>query len=453
MSRTAGRPMETEDGVSLAMAGEGVEGADVKSMPVSHNGLSLELLEELTALAAEKVAAGGLQLVGEGGILPELAQHLMQATLEAEMDQHLAAEAGTVGGRGSRSGGNTRNGYRAKRVITEVGTVTVQVPRDRLGTFAPRLLPKYARRTGALDEMVLSLTAKGLTSGEIVAHLAEVYGMTTSKETVSTITDQALESMAEWRTRPLDPVYPVVFVDAIHVKIRDGQVANRPVYVAIAVTVDGYREILGLWTGDGGEGAKYWQSVLTEIKNRGVRDVLMLVCDGLSALPDAVSVVWPRTVVQTCIVHLIRGSMRYASRRDWADVARDLKPVYTAVNEEQACRRLDDFDEKWGTKYPSITGTWQRAWSEFVPFLAFPDAIRQVVYTTNAIESLNARYRRAAQACGHFPNEQAALKRLYLATLALDPSGRGRQRWSNRWKAALNQFDLIFDGRLTAGGV
>ncbi|MFI1488060.1 IS256 family transposase [Streptomyces sp. NPDC020747] len=446
--------MEAADGVSLGVAGEGVEGADVKSMPVSANGLSSELLEELAALAAEKVRLGGLRLMGEGGLLPELAQHLMQAALEAEMDVHLAAEAGRAGGRGSRSGGNMRNGYRAKKVMTEVGTVTVQVPRDRLGTFSPRLLPKYARRTGAaLDEMVLSLTAKGLTSGEIVAHLAEAYGMTTTKETVSTITDKALESMAEWRTRPLDAVYPVVFIDAIHVRIRDGHVANRPVYVAIAVTADGHREILGLWAGDGGEGAKYWQTVLTEIKNRGVRDVLMLVCDGLSALPDAVNTVWPQTVVQTCIVHLIRGSLRYASRRDWAEVARDLKPVYTAVNEEQARQRLADFDDTWGKKYPSITGIWERSWSEFVPFLGLPDAIRQVVYTTNAIESLNARYRRAAQACGHFPNETAALKRLYLTTLALDPTGRGRQRWNNRWKSALNEFDLLFDGRLTAGRV
>ncbi|MFJ5812242.1 IS256 family transposase [Streptomyces sp. NPDC093093] len=422
-------------------------------MPVSENGLSVELLEELAALAAEKTAAGGLRLMGEGGILPELAQHLMQAALEAEMDLHLADESVRASGRGSRSGGNMRNGYRAKKVMTEVGPVVVNVPRDRLGTFRPGLLPKYARRTGALDEMVLSLTGKGLTSGEIVAHLAEVYGMATSKETVSTITDKALESMAEWRTRPLDSVYPVVFIDAIHVRIRDGQVANRPIYVAIAVTADGYREILGLWTGQGGEGAKYWQTVLTEIRNRGVKDVLMLVCDGLTALPDAVAAIWPQTVVQTCVVHLIRNSMRYASRRDTAEIARDLKPVYTAVDETQARCRLTEFKEKWDSRYPSISGIWERSWNEFVPFLSLPPAIRQVVYTTNAIESLNARYRRAAQACGHFPNETAALKRLYLATLALDPTGRGRQRWNNRWKAALNEFDVLFDGRLTANQV
>lgn len=363
------------------------------------------MLEELAALGAEKVRGGeGLRLMGEGGLLPELAQHLMQAALEAEMDEHLAADAGRIGGRGSRSGGNMRNGYRAKKVMTEVGAVTVQVSRDRLGTFRPRLLPVHARRTGVLDDLVLSPA---------------------TKETISTITGKALESMAEWRTRPLDRVYPVVFIDAVHVKIRDGHVANRPIYVAVAVTADGYHEILGLWAGNGGEGAKYWQTVLTEIKNRGVRDVLMLVCDGLSALPDAVNTVWPQTVVQTCVVHLIRASLRYASRRDRAEVARDLKPVYTAVNEEESRQRLADFDATRGKRYPSIAGTWQRAWSEFVPFLGLPDAIRQVVYTTNAIKSLNARYRRAASACGHFPNEQAALKRLYLATLAIDPTGQG----------------------------
>ncbi|MFJ5899419.1 IS256 family transposase [Streptomyces sp. NPDC093064] len=279
MSTTTDHRIETLGSVSLAVADGSVQGADVKSMPVSPNGLSSELLEELATLAAEKVRGEGLRLMGEGGLLPELAQHLMQAALEAEMDEHLAAEAGRVGGRGSRSGGNMRNGYRAKKVMTEVGAVTVQVPRDRLGTFRPRMLPVYARRTGALDDLVISLTAKGLTSGEIVSHLAQTYGMTTTKETISTITDKALESMAEWRTRPLDPVYPVVFIDAVHVKIRDGHVANRPIYVAIAVTTDGYREILGLWAGNGGEGAKYWQTVLTEVKNRGVRDVLMLVCD------------------------------------------------------------------------------------------------------------------------------------------------------------------------------
>jgi putative transposase len=457
MATSTTHSFETVGGVSLDSWGRGVDGADVKTTTVDTglggHGLSLDLLDALTLLARDRVRAGGLKLLGEDGLLPLITQQLMQAALDAEMDEHLAAEADPVGGRGSRSGGNARNGYRPKKVMTEVGPVTVQVPRDRLGTFRPRLLPAHARRTGALDELVLSLTARGMTSGEIVAHLDEVYGMKTSKETISTITDKALDSMADWRSRPLDSVYPVVFLDAIHVRIRDGQVANRPVYVAIAVTCDGYREILGLWAGDGAEGAKFWAAVLTDLRNRGVKDVLMLVCDGLPHLPEAVAQIWPQTVVQRCVVHLLRASMRYCSRRDWAEVAADLKPVYTAANADAAQERLKDFEAKWGPKYGSVATVWQRAWAEFTPFLSLPEGIREVVYTTNAIESLNARYRRAATACGHFPSEQAALKRLYLTTLALDPTGRGRQRWSNKWKKALNEFDLLFDGRLTAGRV
>jgi transposase-like protein len=450
MSMTTGHLIESS--IEEAVSGDAslVNASEVK-IADEELGLDEELLARLSALAAGQVQAGGLRLMGEGGLLPRLTQHLMQAALEAELDQHLAAEAVRVGGRGARSGGNARNGYRAKTVMTEVGTVIVNVPRDRLGTFSPSVLPRYARRTGALDEMVISLTARGLTTGEIVAHLAQTYQMTTSKETVSTITDKALESMGEWRTRPLEPVYAVLFVDAIHVKIRDGAVANRPVYVVLGVTASGHRDILGLWAGEGGEGAKYWQAVLTEVRNRGVRDVLMLVCDGLGGLPDAVAQVWPQTVVQTCIVHLIRTSLRYASRADWGAVAADLKPVYTAANESEALDRLADFAGKWEAKYPAAVAAWTRAWPEVVPFLGFNTEIRKIICTTNAIESLNARYRRAASASGHFPNELAALKRLYLTTLALDPTGKGRVRWSNRWKSAMNAFDIAFDGRLTAG--
>ena len=248
--------LETVGGVSLASGEAAADGADVKRMPETVDGLSLDLLDALTLLAQDQVRAGGLKLVGEGGLLPAITQHVMQAALETELEEHLAAEAERAGGRGSRSGGNGRNGYRQKKVMSEVGPIVLQVPRDRRGTFRPKVLPRHARRTGALDEMVLSLTARGMTSGEIVAHLGEVYGMSASKEMISTITDKALESMNEWRTRPLDAIYPVIFVDAIHVKIRDGQVANRPIYVAIAVTADGYREILGLWAGDGGEGGR-----------------------------------------------------------------------------------------------------------------------------------------------------------------------------------------------------
>ncbi len=240
-------------------------------------------------------------------------------------------------------------------------------------------------------------------------------------------------------------------IDAIHVKIRDGQVANRPVYVALAVTCDGLREVLGLWVGDGGEGAKFWGQVCTDLKNRGVADICILLCDGLKGLPEQVNAVWPATVVQTCIIHLIRSSLRYASKADWPVLAKALRPIYTAANEEAALLALAEFDAAWSKKYAMITKRWESAWSEFVPFLAFDREIRSVICSTNAIESINARYRRAANASGHFPNEQAALKRIYLATLALDPTGKGKVRWANRWKEALNAFDMKFDGRVSAG--
>jgi len=299
--------------------------------------------------------------------------------------------------------------------------------------------------------MVISLAAKGLTTGEISAHLAEVYGAEVSRQTISTITDKVIEGMVEWQNRPLDPVYPVIFIDAIHVKIRDGQVANRPIYVALAVTCEGRRDILGLWAGDGGEGAKYWLHVLTELKNRGVADVLMVVCDGLTGLPDAITTVWPQTITQTCVVHLLRNSFRYAGRQHWDAIAKALKPVYTAATEAAARERFAEFTDAWDARYPAIVRLWDNAWAEFVPFLAFDTEIRRVICSTNAIESVNARIRRAVKARGHFPNEQAALKCVYMAIMSLDPTGTGRKRWTTRWKPALNAFEIAFDGRLTAG--
>lgn len=406
-----------------------------------------ELLDDqMVALLAERARAqaaeGGLKLLGDGGLLQAITKRVIEAALEAEMAEHLEEHG---------EAGNERNGRRSKKVMTEVGTVQVAVPRDRAGTFAPEVVAKRKRRTSGIDELVVSLTARGLTTGEIAAHLKEVYDIETSKETVSNITDRVLEGMNAWRTRPLDPCYPVVMIDAIHVKIRDGQVANRPIYVALAVTCDGLREILGLWVGDGGEGAKFWGQVCTDMKNRGLADICILLCDGLSGLPDQVNAVWPRTVVQTCIIHLIRNCLRYASRADWPQVAKALRPIYTAVNEADALEHLAEFDEAWGAKYPMITKRFEQSWAEFTPFLAFDRELRSVICSTNAIESINARYRRAANASGHFPNEQAALKRIYLATLALDPTGKGKVRWANRWKKALNAFDLTFDGRVSAG--
>ncbi|MGW1084754.1 IS256 family transposase [Kitasatospora sp. NPDC002522] len=404
--------------------------------------------DQLIGQLVDRARASGLQLTGAGGLLQQLTKKLLESALEGEMTDHLGYEKHDPAGAGS---GNSRNGTRSKTVLTEVGPVEIDVPRDREGSFEPQLVRKRQRRLSGVDEMVLSLSARGLTHGEISAHLAEVYGADVSRQTISTITDQVIEGMAEWQNRPLDPVYPVVFIDCVHVKLRDGQVANRPIYVALAVTVEGTREILGLWAGDGGEGAKYWLHVLTEIKNRGVADVCMVVCDGLKGLPDAIAAVWPQAVTQTCIVHLIRASFRYAARQDWDKISKALKPVYTAPTEEAALERFVEFTEAWGRKYPAIVRLWENAWAEFVPFLSFDVEVRRVICTTNAIESVNARIRKAVRSRGHFPNEQAALKCVYMAIMSLDPTGAGRKRWMTRWKAALNAFEIAFDGRLSVG--
>ena len=401
--------------------------------------------EELAAELLARAESDGISLVGPGGLLAGLTKRVLEVALEAEMTDHVGYEAYDPAGHHS---GNSRNGTRTKTVITDIGPIELDVPRDRAGTFEPVIVAKRQRRLGGVDQMVLSLSAKGLTHGEISAHLEEIYGAKVSKETVTRITDGVLETMVEWQNRPLDVVYPVMFIDAINVKIREGQVANRPIYLAIGVTVDGERDILGLWAGDGGEGAKYWAHVLTEIRNRGTKDVCILVCDGLTGLPDAVASVWPRAIVQACVVHLIRNSFRYAGRRDWPVLAKDLKPIYTAATEAAALERFAEFAGRWEAKYPAIVKLWENAWAEFVPFLNFAPEVRAVMYTTNAIESLNARIRKAVKARGHFPTEQAAMKCVYLAVMSLDPTGRGRQRWTNRWKPALNAFTIAFPGRI-----
>jgi putative transposase len=294
------------------------------------------------------------------------------------------------------------------------------------------------------------LYAKGLTTGEISAHFSEIYGASISKETVSRITDKVVAEMTEWASRPLDDVYVAVFIDALVVKVRDGQVANRPVYAAIGVTVDGRKDVLGLWAGTGGEGAKFWMSVLIDMKNRGVRDVFFLVCDGLKGLPGVVENVWPLTVVQTCIIHLIRNTFRLTSRKDSDAIKRDIKPIYTAPNADAALAALDELEERWGNQYRAMIRLWRNAWNEFIPFLDYDVEIRTMICSTNAIESLNARYRRAIRARGHFPTEQAAMKCLYLVTRSLDPTGTGRTRWTIRWKPVLNAFAITFGDRWPA---
>ena len=398
--------------------------------------------EELVRRAREQ----GLSLTGPDGLLRQLTKTVLETALNQEMTEHLGHEK-----RGQPVAGNVRNGTRSKAVLTEsTGQVQVEVPRDRAGTFEPQIVKKRQRRLTGVDEMVLSLYAKGLTTGEISAHFAEIYGASVSKETISRITDKVLEEMADWCNRPLDEMYAAIFVDAVMVKVRDGQVANRPIYAAIGVTLAGEKDILGLWAGTGGEGAKFWMSVLTDLRNRGVKDVLFVVCDGLKGLPEVVGNVWPLTVVQTSSIHLIRNTFRLASKRDWDALKRDIKPIYTAVHAEAARAALDELAEKWGARYGAIIRLWNNAWEQFIPFLDYDVEIRTVLCSTNAIESLNARYRRAVKARGHFPTEQAALKCLYLVTRSLDPTGTGRTRWAIRWKPALNAFAITFGDRFPA---
>ena len=399
---------------------------------------------ELVRLAKEQ----GLSLTGRDGLLKQLTKTVIETALNEEMTEHLGYEKHDSAGAGA---GNIRNGTRAKTVLTEhSGPVEIEAPRDRAGTFEPKIVRKRQRRLDGVDEVVLSLYAKGLTTGEISAHFAEIYGASVSKETVSRITDKVLEEMNDWSARPLEETYAAIFIDAIVVKVRDGQVANRPFYAAIGVTLAGERDILGLWAGTGGEGAKFWMAVLTDLRNRGVKDTFFLVCDGLKGLPEVVGNVWPRAIVQTCIIHLIRNTFRLTSRKYWDEIKRDLKPIYTAVNATAARAGFDELAEKWGTRYPAVVRLWDNAWAEFIPFLDYDVEIRTVICSTNAIESLNARYRRAVRARGHFPNELAALKCLYLVTRSLDPTGRGRARWTMRWKPALNAFAITFADRMPA---
>jgi transposase-like protein len=400
--------------------------------------------EELVRRAREQ----GLSLTGPDGLLKQLTKMVLETALDQELTEHLGHEKN---GPVVNEAGNVRNGARPKTVLTEsTGEVQVDVPRDRAGTFEPQIVRKRQRRLTGVDEIVLSLYAKGLTTGEISAHFAQIYGASVSKETVSRITDRVIDEMQAWQARPLDEVYAAVFIDAIVVKVRDGQVANRPVYAAIGVTLTGEKEVLGLWAGQGGEGAKFWMSVLTDLRNRGIKDVFFVVCDGLKGLPEVVANAWPQAIVQTCIVHLIRNTFHLASKRDWDALKRDVKPIYTAVNAEVARAALDELAEKWGTRYGAVIRLWENAWNEFIPFLDYDLEIRTVICSTNAIESLNARYRRAVKARGHFPTEQAALKCLYLVTRSLDPTGTGRTRWAMRWKPALNAFAITFGDRFPA---
>jgi transposase-like protein len=420
--------------------------------------LEREAKKSLTPAEVERAAvrelvkaarARGDELTGPDGLLKAITKQVIEAALEEEMTEHVGYDKHAVEG---RNGGNSRNGTRTKTVLTDnAGPVQVEVPRDRDASFEPVIVKKRQRRLTDVDAIVLSLYARGLTTGEISAHFAEIYGASVSKDTVSRITDRVLEDMQAWSSRPLQRVYAAVFIDAIMIKVRDGQVGNQPFYAAIGVDLAGHRDVLGLWPGNGaGESAKFWMNVLTELRNRGVADVFFIVCDGLKGLPESVNTVFKETIVQTCIVHLIRGTFRYASKKYWESIARDLRPIYTAVTADAAWAAFEEFEEKWGKAYPAIPKLWRAAWEQFIPFLAYDLEIRKVLCSTNAIESLNARYRRAVNAKGHFPTEQAALKTLYLVTRSLDPKGLGQARWVTRWKPALNAFAVTFEARMPA---
>jgi transposase-like protein len=402
-----------------------------------------QLADELLGRAQ----AEGVELLGPDGLLSQVTKAVLERALGEEMTHHLGYEKHDPAGRGS---GNSRNGSTGKRLLTEVGDVDLQVPRDRNGSFTPRIVGKGQTRLDGFNERIIALYARGLSTRDIRAHLREMYQVEVSPDLISRVTDGVLEELQEWQSRPLDRVFPVVFIDALMVKIRDGVVANRPVYLAIGIDCDGAKNVLGMWVGPTtGESSKFWLTVLSELKSRGVADVCIVCCDGLTGLPDAIGVVWPHATVQLCVVHLIRASLRYASKKDWGPLTTDLRTIYTAVDAAVAETALDEFADRWQPRYPAIVRLWRAHWTEFVPFLAFPPAVRKVVYTTNLIESVNARLRKVTRNRGQFPSEQAALKVLYLAVRNLDEyrSASVGTR-SSGWKQALQAFTIYFEGRI-----
>src|ERR1700738_3208867 len=379
-------------------------------------------------------------LTGADGLFKRLKKALIERALGAELSEHLGYEKGDPAGRGS---GNSRNGTSAKTVLTDDGEIDIAVPRDRAGSFEPLLIAKGQTRFDGFDEKILSLYARGMTVREIQGHLAELYGTEVSPDLISRVTDAVLDEVREWQSRPLDPVYPVIFFDALRVKIRDeGLVRNKAVYVALALNSDGEKEVLGLWI-EQTEGAKFWLKVMNELKTRGVSDVLIAVVDGLKGFPEAIGVVFPLTTVQTCIIHLIRNSLAFVSWKDRKLIMPDLKAIYRAPPAEAALTELDAFEAKWDKRYPAIGQAWRRAWEHVVPFFAFPPAIRKMIYTTNAVESLNRSLRKIIKTRGSFPTDEAALKLLFLA---IRNAGVHWRRPID-WTAAMGQFAILFGDR------
>jgi putative transposase len=399
--------------------------------------------------------AAGMPVDGPGGLLSQLTRTVLERALGAELDDHLGYVRGDPAGNGS---GNSRNGSYDKTVTTAAGPVRFGVPRDRNGSFEPRIVPKGQRRLGQVDDMILSLYARGMTTRDIQAHLAEVYGAAVSPALISNVTSVVAEEITAWQTRPLDAVYPIVYIDALVVKVRDGgTVGNKAAHLAIGVDLDGYKHVLGIWLA-AAEGARFWMGVLTELRNRGIKDVLFVCCDGLGGLPEAIEATWPKAIVQTCVIHLIRSSMRYVSHDDRKKVAAALRPIYTAVNEAAARAALEQLRGGHGKRYPGLLAAWDRAWEQFIPFLEFDTAIRKVIYTTNAIESTNYQLRKIIKNRGHFPDDDAAIKLLYLGIRNItgrhiDGEGLTLQRGERGtgtlgWKRALNALAVRFGDRL-----
>jgi putative transposase len=381
------------------------------------------------------------EITGPGGLLTQLAGRVVETALGAELSEHLGYPPGQAPPGGA---GNHRNGHTPKTLQTELGPVEVRTPRDRKGTFEPQLVGKRQTRLAGLDEKILGLYAGGMTVRDIEAHLRDLYGVQIGRDTISSVTDAVLEDVQAWRTRPLDGVYPIVYFDCLMVKVReDRSVRARACYLAIGVSVEGERDVLGIWWQES-EGAKFWLAVLNDLHRRGVSDVLIACVDGLKGFPEAIEAVFPQAWVQTCIVHQIRSSMRYVAYRDKKRVAADLKPIYRAINLEAAEQALASFDERWGERYPMIADSWRAHWPQITPFLALPEDLRRAVYTTNSIENLNRQIRKTIKTRGHFPDEQAASKLIYLAIQ------RAERKWRNayNWTGALRGLKIHFGDRL-----
>ena len=390
--------------------------------------------------------AAGTPLDGVDGLLNQMTKAVIERALQAEMTHELGYERDDPAGAGS---GNSRNGTAKKTISTAAGPVRIEVPRDRNGTFEPKIVPKRARRLPQIDEMILSLYARGLSTRDIEAHLLEVYGVKASRELISNVTEVVADEVELWRNRPVDEVYPIVYVDGIRIKVRDkGAVTVKVAYLVIGIDVEGRKHALGVWIAEA-EGARFWHQVLTQLRNRGLRDILIACCDGLSGLPDAITAAFPETIVQTCVVHVVRNAMRFVSYSDRKKVAASMRNVYTAPSLEAAEVELKNLDKEWGTAYPGVVDVWRRSWDEFIPFLDYPPELRRIVYTTNAIESINFQLRKITKTRGHFPSDEAAMKLLYLGLRNISSKRGGESgTGTHGWKTALNTLVVLFPGRL-----